>query len=105
MAKKNIEAELILKNIPIEQLSALHEIKGNAKIFAAFKQMLHDMMFLDEGKVITIASPVNSVDDAVKQNSKQMFYQGRINMVVLIHALILNAEAEMERRERKSKNG
>jgi hypothetical protein len=100
---KNTEAQLILKNIPKEQVGALHELKNSAAIFEHFKKLLNDMLNLDEGKIISLAGTMEGVDDAVKMSSKQNFYKGRINMIVLIHALIINAEKEMEIRERKSK--
>jgi hypothetical protein len=101
MAKRYVEAELILKSLPIEQLAALHQLRGD-KIFEPFKKFLTDMLYIDENKIITLAGSCQSADEAVEKMVKQNYYKGRTNMLVLIHALLLNAEKEINRREKKS---
>jgi hypothetical protein len=101
MAKKYLEAELILKNLQIENLTVLDELHGNTKLFETLKRLLTDLMYQDEGKVINLAGGCKSADEAVEKMVKQNFYKGRINMLVLLHALLLNAGKEINRREKK----
>jgi hypothetical protein len=101
MAKKYVEAELILKNLPIEQLSALHQLRGDAKIFESFKKFLTDLLYIDEGKILGLAGTAKTVDETVEKMIRQNYYKGRTNMLVLIHALLINAEKEINRREKK----
>ena len=102
MGNKSLELDYLLRDLSLDQVSALHFYRGNEK-FKDFVSVLNHVIKLDQLKTVGLVSDVNSVDEAVKTVSKQNFYRGRINLAVLLHGLMKNAEEELERREAKSK--
>lgn len=102
MAKKTLESSKILSILTITQLGALHELRGS-KSFKDFVSVLNQVIINDKDKQVGLVSDLASVDDAVVKVSKQNFYRGRVSSLVLLHSLLINAEAELERREKSKK--
>lgn len=99
--KKNFECSKILEALTEKQLAAISYIAADKNHFKDFVSILNQLVLTDKEKQVGLVSDISSVDKAVELTSKQNFYRGRINSIVLIHSLIRNASDELERRERK----
>lgn len=103
MAKPRIlESDIILKVLNIKQVSALNYFRTDKK-FADLVGVINQIILTDKEKIVGLSSDIKSVDDALEKTSKQNFYRGRIASLVLLHSLLINAEKELDIRERKDK--
>jgi len=98
---KSYEVKEILKTLSTKKLGAMHTFRGTEH-FEDFVSVLSHIIAVDEVKMIKLVSDINDVDQAVKLASKSNFHRGRIKAIVLIHALMKNAEYELEKRELKN---
>lgn len=99
------ETTNVLKRIPISSLSSLHRIKGDDEIYQGLKDLMNALIYNDKERIVMLGSDIAGVDDAVRSSSKQRYYSGRINMLLLLFELIKYSESELEAREKKEKNG
>jgi hypothetical protein len=104
MAKARVTPELqkALKVLTTKKLAALHKIRGDRESFLELIGLFNEIIKNDENKMIAMVSDINSSDDAVFKMSKLNFWRGRINAIVLLHGLFINAEKQLEMREAKN---
>lgn len=98
---KTVEATQILRAITKDQLAALHALRGDSH-FADFVGLINTIIINDKDKIVGLQSDVASVDKAIEKATKGNFYRGRISSLVLLHSLMLNAEKELDIREKKN---
>lgn len=101
MAKKLLpEAKKILRSMDSEKLMALKALHDNKTIWEKVMVLFRDVMYMDADKVLRGLGDVKGVDDAILKTSKQNFYRGRSNAFNLFMSLVINADGEMERRDK-----
>jgi len=98
---KNTEATKLLESLDVQQLSVLHKFRGDES-FKDLVSLFNHIITFDKEKSVGLFRDIKDNNTALEITSKGNFYRGRINMVVLVHALFKNAEFELEKRERKS---
>lgn len=102
MAKSKLtEAILIIKNIDSSQVKALYELYKNKEVVEPILALMDQVKQMDLKKILDAAGGVNSLDKMIDTSVDQSFRRGRISFSVLLRALLINSEAEMERREAK----
>ena len=104
MAKNKLpEAQLMLKSIDSKYVLALYELSKNKVVIEPILELLDSIKQMDLKKILDGAGGVYSMDKMIDNAVEQSFRRGRISTSVLFRALLINAEAEMERRERSTK--
>ncbi len=98
--RRPAESDQILGALSALQLGALHTIKGH-KVWKDFISVVNHIILTDKEKIVGSVSDVNSSDEAIAKTSKQNFYRGRTSSLVLLHALAINAEREIDKRGKK----
>ena len=100
MAKAKLpEAQLILKSIDSKYVIALYELNKNNKVVEPILELLDSVKQMDLKKILDKAGGVSSMDSMIDNAVEQSFRRGRISTSILLRALLINAEKEMERRE------
>ena len=104
MAKQRLtEAQLILKNIESTQVLALHELFKKKDIVEPIMALMDMIKNMDMKKILDSSGSGRSLDSLIDSANEQSFRRGRISFAVLMRALLINAEKEMEKREAKKK--
>ena len=100
MAKRLTQAVLILRNLDSKLVAGLYELHKNKKVLEPLKDTIQAIKNIAMKKILDKAGGINSLDSMINNSVDQSFSRGRISALVLLYTLIVNAEKEMERRER-----
>lgn len=102
MAKQQpTEVTLILRSIDSKYVLALYELNKKKEIIEPILELLDTIKQMDLKKILDKAGAVSSMDSLIDNVVEHSFLKGRISLSVLFRALLINAEKEMEIRERK----
>lgn len=83
-----------------KSLESFYNLNNNKKIVEPFLDFLSFFVNWEADKILKAAGGIVSMDRMIENNINQSYGRGRISTAVLIRALLVNAEKEMEKRER-----
>lgn len=102
MAKNIPEVKIILEKLcTAKQVAALYELSKKKEVNEPIFELLSILVNREKDTILRMAGGINSLDTMINNSVEQSFRRGRISLAVLFHALVINAEKEMERRERR----
>lgn len=100
--KKQIlaESEIILRQIPLEQLKMFDSWKKNEETWTTLKEFVRFQKAVKTDEIYRLRRP-RSQDEMVRNAIEHEYYAARISSLVVLLQIAENAEDEMNRREKK----
>jgi len=95
-----VEADYILRNLPVEQLSMFVKMRLDSEIWENLLKFAREQKEIKMDDIYRLKRP-KTQDDVLKNAIEHEYYAARITSNVILLQLCENAQDELERRERK----